>query len=331
MDYSLLIGVRRKTFFVTDHLNHSDTVSSFSTSMRSTLMGVSSAPPTSIMNSLQQTTTPSPLPPRQSTSRKNNTGERVESQAMITPVQIGKGTNSQSFVDLEEQPRNTSTNPVDETTPFLPTTKPYLDDENTMIPAAAVEGAGSFQFGIIDTLQDWNWAKWNERLFKTVVLRKDGAGLSAIDPKSYRERFLQRAVLDIFAAVNYDPKSDYHPEEEEDGDDGFASNRSSRHKWLETSHSKTNNTNNSSSNAVLNNSLISAVAGSASPSKKSTPQPSFTSSDGGNNNSSSANITPRKSGSSLRNLGGMKEPLMKTIHEHDHDENLGGKSKQSQE
>jgi hypothetical protein len=334
MDYSLLIGVRRKTFFVTDHLNHSDTVSSFSTSMRSTMMGVSSAPPTSITNSLQQQT-PSPLPPRQSGSKKINVGEQ-QSQSMITPVQIGKGTNNattntQSFVDLEEQPRSTNTNPVEETTPFLPNTKPYLDDENTMIPAAAVEGAGSFQFGIIDTLQDWNWAKWNERLFKTVVLRKDGAGLSAIDPKSYRERFIQRAVLDIFAAVNYDPKSDYHPEEEEDGDDGFASNRSSRHKWGENSHSKTTNANNSNSNAVLNNSLISAVAGSASPSKKSTPQPSFTSSDGGNNNPNNSNITPRKSGSSLRNLGGMKEPLMKTIHEHEHDEELGGKSKQSQE
>ncbi len=80
-----------------------------------------------------------------------------------------------------------------------------LPDEGDLIDAAAVEGAGNFKFGIIDILQDWNWSKWNERMFKIYVLQKDGSGLSAIEPKLYRKRFMQRAVLDVFANVDYLP------------------------------------------------------------------------------------------------------------------------------
>jgi hypothetical protein len=68
--------------------------------------------------------------------------------------------------------------------------------------AAAVEGAGAFYFGIIDILQEWDWRKWNERAFKVYLLQKNGSGLSAMEPFGYRRRFMQRAVLDVFSGVD---------------------------------------------------------------------------------------------------------------------------------
>jgi len=42
---------------------------------------------------------------------------------------------------------------------------------------------------IIDYLQEWNISKKGERFYKTIVLGKDPAYLSAIDPDSYAQRF----------------------------------------------------------------------------------------------------------------------------------------------
>ena len=45
-----------------------------------------------------------------------------------------------------------------------------------------VNGKRVYHFAIIDYLQEWNFAKKVERLTKTVLLGKDGATLSAIEP-----------------------------------------------------------------------------------------------------------------------------------------------------
>jgi hypothetical protein len=60
-----------------------------------------------------------------------------------------------------------------------------------------VEGPGTFYIGIIDVLQEWNFHKKAERFVKTVLLGKDGKGLSAINASSYRERFMARAVRNV--------------------------------------------------------------------------------------------------------------------------------------
>lgn len=153
MDYSLLIGIKRKTFFVNDGPNP-DMVSSFS----------------SPLTSVKSVAELSAIANNNSSNNNNGTGGSKNT------------TGTTNGVDISHQ----------NSTEFA-------------IPAAAVEGAGSFYFGIIDTLQDWNWTKWNERTFKMLVLGKDGEGLSAIEPKAYRDRFMKRAVLDIF------PDIDYHP------------------------------------------------------------------------------------------------------------------------
>jgi len=68
--------------------------------------------------------------------------------------------------------------------------------------AIMVEGQGTFYVGIIDILQEWNYAKWYERMFKIYVLRKDPLGISAIEPETYRKRFYQRAVLEVFDGLD---------------------------------------------------------------------------------------------------------------------------------
>lgn len=52
-----------------------------------------------------------------------------------------------------------------------------------------VIGPGFYYIGLIDILQTWNMAKRFERFVKTVLLRKDPDGISAMAPKPYRDRF----------------------------------------------------------------------------------------------------------------------------------------------
>lgn len=52
---------------------------------------------------------------------------------------------------------------------------------------------------IIDYLQKWNCNKKGERLYKTLVLRKDPDRLSAIEPETYARRFRHFMESQVFA------------------------------------------------------------------------------------------------------------------------------------
>lgn len=52
-----------------------------------------------------------------------------------------------------------------------------------------VIGPGFYYIGLIDILQTWNLSKRFERFVKSVILRKDPDGISAMAPKPYRDRF----------------------------------------------------------------------------------------------------------------------------------------------
>ena len=56
----------------------------------------------------------------------------------------------------------------------------------------------AFYVGVIDVLQRWTVQKKLERAVKRLVLCLDGEGLSAIDPESYRRRFIKRVVNIVF-------------------------------------------------------------------------------------------------------------------------------------
>ncbi|RHY06850.1 hypothetical protein DYB25_002563 [Aphanomyces astaci] len=55
--------------------------------------------------------------------------------------------------------------------------------------ADVVVGPGFFYMGVIDILQTWTVEKRLERFVKAVLCRKDPAGISALPPKPYRDRF----------------------------------------------------------------------------------------------------------------------------------------------
>lgn len=65
-----------------------------------------------------------------------------------------------------------------------------------------VEAPGTYYIGLIDTLQEWNLAKKVERFYKVYICGLDGAGISAIEPRKYQERFMQRAVRDVFEGLD---------------------------------------------------------------------------------------------------------------------------------
>ncbi|KAG2765166.1 hypothetical protein PC129_g6000 [Phytophthora cactorum] len=62
--------------------------------------------------------------------------------------------------------------------------------------ACVVVGPDFYTLGVVDMLQTWTWGKRLERLWKTLVLRHDGLGISAAPPKLYADRF-QRKMRDI--------------------------------------------------------------------------------------------------------------------------------------
>lgn len=57
--------------------------------------------------------------------------------------------------------------------------------------ASEIFGPGTYYMGMIDILQKWTWGKRGERFIKSVVLGKDGDGISAVGPAAYRTRFLE--------------------------------------------------------------------------------------------------------------------------------------------
>jgi len=64
--------------------------------------------------------------------------------------------------------------------------------QDCCIEASSIVGPYAYYIGVIDILQEWTWNKKLERFFKTVFLRKDADGLSAIAPETYQDRFMAR-------------------------------------------------------------------------------------------------------------------------------------------
>jgi hypothetical protein len=68
--------------------------------------------------------------------------------------------------------------------------------------ADVVEVPGTYYIGLIDVLQEWNFAKKLERFYKVYILGNDRLGISTIEPVQYRSRFLQRVIVDVFEGLD---------------------------------------------------------------------------------------------------------------------------------
>jgi hypothetical protein len=75
---------------------------------------------------------------------------------------------------------------------------PLSKDDDGAIGAEVVQAPGTYYFGIIDILQEWNWSKKFERFYKTYFRLRNSDGISAIQPQKYQKRFMKRVADDIF-------------------------------------------------------------------------------------------------------------------------------------
>lgn len=169
MDYSLLVGIKRRNFEVID--------STPTTPLTKTTLDTASAA--------------APQGPANPLARLQGSKAGASSVAGSTRPVSNQSHSTQNPVEINNAA-------------FM---HAYKDPDGAM-HAAVVEGQGTFYIGIIDILQEWNYDKWYERMTKKYVLRKDAAGLSAMDPLNYRRRFYQRAVLDVFDGLGLEDADD---------------------------------------------------------------------------------------------------------------------------
>ena len=66
------------------------------------------------------------------------------------------------------------------------------DNVGESIEASIIEGPGVYDLGIIDVLQEWNNTKKLEKLFKVYLRCKDKHGISCVEPREYKLRFLRK-------------------------------------------------------------------------------------------------------------------------------------------
>jgi len=62
-----------------------------------------------------------------------------------------------------------------------------LDCRKTRHLFMSEDGKFIYHLGIIDYLQDWNFDKWGENKFKSLI--SDGDLISAVPPQKYSHRF----------------------------------------------------------------------------------------------------------------------------------------------
>eukprot|EP01083_Nonionella_stella_P183907 665791_1 len=67
----------------------------------------------------------------------------------------------------------------------------YTEKDNAC-DARVIEGPGMYYLGIIDVLQEWNTTKSLERMVKVYLRCKSKYGISCVEPKYYRKRFMQK-------------------------------------------------------------------------------------------------------------------------------------------
>lgn len=240
MDYSLLVGVKRRMYMVnptshaasrqnstnvsgsmTDYSVRTSSVTAATMKARDLASSADMAMYTSVHNTSASSASATaggghdssyvpPPPPESVSSPQYQPPTQQSLHQSYQPLSHENRKYTQSFSSLP--PKNVSQS---------------QGDKNNMIgqryDAAAVEGAGAFYFGVIDILQEWDWRKWYERMFKVYFLQKNGDGLSATEPFAYRKRFMQRAVIDVFAGLDMSVVEDsLTTSEDADGSDSVA-------------------------------------------------------------------------------------------------------------
>lgn len=122
----------------------------------------------------------------------------------LTTGSPGDGEGEESTVDVsaEKKSRRRTLTHSSSIRP-APTTVSSMDSTELsmtkMLEVFRVVGPDTYFLGIIDFQQEWNWQKKMERFFKIRVQGADLDGLSAVEPETYKERFLRKLedIIDI--------------------------------------------------------------------------------------------------------------------------------------
>lgn len=74
---------------------------------------------------------------------------------------------------------------------------PFFKQYRGGLRATVIEAPSLYYLGIIDILGRYTWSKWLERQIKIYLLFKSGAGISAMDPENYAQRFRTRVLAQM--------------------------------------------------------------------------------------------------------------------------------------
>lgn len=74
---------------------------------------------------------------------------------------------------------------------------PFFKQYRGGLRATVIEAPSLYYLGIIDILGRYTWSKWLERQIKIYFLFKSGAGISAMDPENYAQRFRTRVLAQM--------------------------------------------------------------------------------------------------------------------------------------
>lgn len=189
MDYSLLIGVRREKFEVVEESLRKSTMSN---SYVKESMSKKSQSCTFADSSVRASSDAD----KYSVIEKRNVDEENSNSQSLSSMGTG--------ARFEGSTSNQSTNAQD--LPESIQVDMFGRDPDGGMHAKLVEGPGTYYIGLIDVLQEWNYKKKLERIFKIYIRGENRDGLSAISPIKYANRFLQRAVLDVFDGLDESEK-----------------------------------------------------------------------------------------------------------------------------
>jgi hypothetical protein len=112
-----------------------------------------------------------------------------DTTASVTAASVNTSANQSSAPSRATTTGNTTTATSD---------NPLSKDEEGAIGAEVVQAPGTYYFGIIDILQEWNFAKKVERFYKVYLRFNAADGISAVPPDAYQGRFMTRVANDIF-------------------------------------------------------------------------------------------------------------------------------------
>jgi len=176
MDYSLLVGIHNCSE-KRDPDHHCNAIAPLTMPSPKSFTTITSTPPMNHHQPLSSSPSVSLVLP--ASSHKNNS----LSQQQQHPRPTTASTHSNEDEKDEKNEKNDMKIVIDD--------DPKAKKDFSGIPASAIVGPGIYHVGIIDCLQQWNWAKRLEQATKIVLAChcSDYREMSAVEPTFYAERF----------------------------------------------------------------------------------------------------------------------------------------------